>query len=85
MRAFVIRSRTLRFPVWPLAFRSVTNVFFNPQSVEIRPYKSWRTKFFFNLKLSLMSYSALSDSFEYLCYGSIFTIAVRGSTVDVSI
>ena len=35
-----------------------------------------------------MSYSALSDSFEYLCYGStgvinIFTLTVRGSTLDV--
>ena len=33
-------------------------------------------------------YSALSDSFEYLCYGStasrnIFTSTVRGSTLDV--
>ena len=37
-----------------------------------------------------MSYSALSDSFEYLCYGStairnVFTLTVRGSTLDVSI
>ena len=38
---------------------------------------------FFNLKLSQMSSLALSDSFEYLCYGSttirnIFTPTVRG-------
>ena len=37
-----------------------------------------------------MSYSALSDSFEYLCYGStaniyIFTLTVRGSTLVVRI
>ena len=35
-----------------------------------------------------MSYSALSDSFEYLCYRStairnIFSLTVRGSTLDV--
>ena len=35
-----------------------------------------------------MSYSALSDSFEYLCYGStairnIFSPTVRGLTIDV--
>ena len=34
-----------------------------------------------------MSYSALSDSFEYLCYGStairnIFSLSVRGSTLE---
>ena len=45
---------------------------------------------FFNLKSSFMSWSALSDSFEYLCYGStairnIFTLTVRGSTLVVRI
>ena len=40
----------------------------------------------FNLKSSQMSSLALSDSFEYICYGSIvnmFTFTVRGSTLDV--
>ena len=37
-----------------------------------------------------MSWLALSDSFEYLCYGStaiinIFSLTVWGSTLDVSI
>ena len=37
-----------------------------------------------------MSWLALSDSFEYLCYGSptiknIFNLTVRGSTLDVRI
>ena len=40
--------------------------------------------FFFILKSSLMSWLALSDSFEYLCYGfiaiSLFTLTVRGWT-----
>ena len=36
-----------------------------------------------------MSWLALSDSFEYLCYGStairnIFSFKVRGSTLDVN-
>ena len=40
------------------------------------------TKGFFNLKSSLMSELALSDSFEYLCYGyttiiSIFTLTAE--------
>ena len=39
----------------------------------------------FNSKSTLMSKLALTDSFEYLCYGSttirnMFTLTVRGST-----
>ena len=45
---------------------------------------------YFILISSLMSYSALSDSFEYLCYGStdirnIFPLTARGTTLDVKI
>ena len=45
---------------------------------------------FFNLKLSKMSSLALTDSFEYLCYGliaiiNIFTLTVWGSTLVVRI
>ena len=44
----------------------------------------------FNLKSSQMSSSALSDSFEYLCDGSMtiinmFILTVRESTLDVRI
>ena len=46
--------------------------------------------FSLNLKLSSMSQSALPDSFEYLCYGSmaiinIFTLTVWGYTLVVSV
>ena len=45
---------------------------------------------FFNLKPSQMAWLAFSDSFEYLRYGStairnIFTLIVRGWTLDVRI
>ena len=43
---------------------------FNPYNAEIFLYKPWRPTIFFNLKSSKMSSLALSDSFEYLCYGS---------------
>ena len=39
--------------------------------------------FFLNLKSSLMSYSAPSDSFEYLCYGS--TAIINGNSYSVGI
>ena len=50
----------------------------NPDNTEIFLYKPQRPK----------SYLSLSGSFEYLCYGStatiyIFTLSVRGSTLDV--
>ena len=43
---------------------------------------------FLNLKSSQLSQLALSDSFEYLCYGStairnIFTLTVRRSSLDI--
>ena len=45
---------------------------------------------YFNLKAPKTSYSALSDSFEYLCHGStnirnIFNLTVRRSTLVVRI
>ena len=39
-------------------------------------YKSWRLKAFFNLKPSQMFWLGISDSFEYLCYGSTAIINV---------
>ena len=62
----------------------------NPYNAEIFLYKAWRPNSLFNSKSSWMSELALSDSFEYLCYGSmaiinIFTLTARGSTLDVRI
>ena len=47
-----------------------------PYNPEICLYKPWRPKGFFNLKSTSMSYLALSDSFEYLCYGSAALIQI---------
>ena len=51
-------------------------------------YKPSKIKVFVKLKSLQKSQSALSASFEYLCYGSTaninsFTLTVHGSTLDV--
>ena len=43
----------------------------------------------FQFEIIIKNKAALSDSFEYLCYGctaimNIFTLTVRGLTLDVS-
>ena len=58
---------------------------FNPHNAYVLLYKLWRPKGFFNEKSFLMSWLALSASFEYLCYGSTsiykyLFLPVRGST-----
>ena len=42
---------------------------FNPSSAEFVLYKPREQRVIFNLKLSQMSYLALSASFEYISYG----------------
>ena len=54
-----------------------------PWTAEYFLKKHGEQRGFFNLKSSKLSYSALSDSFEYLCYGSgtiinMFTVTVPG-------
>ena len=62
----------------------------NPGNDELIVYTSWRLNGLFQFEIIINVLVSFSTSLEYLCYGStaiinIFTLTVRGSTLDVRI
>ena len=53
-------------------YPSEHHVAFNPYNAEIVVHKLWN--FFFQFEITVNVLSALSASFEYLCYGSMAVI-----------